>query len=65
MDQNILRQLIQDYCKQTGIKKSKIAEDIKETPNNFSRWLTGKRNYGPIREKQLIDWLKDRGVLNG
>lgn len=64
MDQNFLRQLVIDYCKQTGIKKGKIAKDIQETPNNFSRWLTGKRNYGPTREQQLVDWLKERGALN-
>ena len=62
MDQNILRRAIYEYVKNTGIKKSFIAASIDETPNNFSRWLIGKRNYNQEREKKLINFLIDRGV---
>lgn len=64
MDQNLLREIIKKYCEQTGLKKGKIAQDIGESQSNFSRWLTGKRNYGPIKENQIVIWLKERGVLN-
>ena len=47
------------------MKKKFIAQSIGENPNNFSRWLTGKRNYGPEREQQIIDFLIERGMLNG
>ena len=66
MDQNILREAINEYVKNTGIKKSFIANSIGETPNNFSRWLTGKRNYSKERENQIINYLINNGVdLNG
>lgn len=64
MNQDFLREKIYEYCNKYGIKKSQIAKEINENPNNFSRWLTKKRNYGNIREKQIIDWLLERGVLN-
>lgn len=66
MDQNILREQINIYVKNTGVKKSFIAKSIGESPNNFSRWLIGARNYSQKRENQIIEFLQDRGVdLNG
>ena len=65
MDQDDLRALIFQYVEETGIKKKNIALSIGENPNNFSRWLTGKRNYGPERKQQIIDFLIERGMLNG
>ena len=65
MDQNILRKAINEYVKTTGVKKKYIAQEIQESPDNFSRWLTGKRNYGEAREKQIIQFLQDRGVNYG
>lgn len=64
MDQNFLREKIREYIKNTGIKQYFIAAEIGETPNNFSRWLIGKRNYGKDREQQIIDFLINRGVLH-
>lgn len=63
MDQNILRQAIYQYVLETGTKKSFIAQSINETPNNFSRWLIGKRNYSEERENQLITFLQSKGVM--
>lgn len=65
MNQDDLRGLIFQYVEKTGMKKKFIAQSIGENPNNFSRWLTGKRNYGPEREQQIIDFLIERGMLNG
>ena len=62
MDQNVLRKAINEYVEMTGVKKKYIAQAIQESPDNFSRWLTGKRNYGETREKQIIQFLQDRGV---
>lgn len=64
MNQDFLRKTVYEYIKNTGIKQYFIANAIGETPNNFSRWLTGKRNYGKEREQQVIDFLINRGVLN-
>ena len=65
MNQDDLRALIFQYVEETRIKKKNIALSIGENPNNFSRWLTGKRNYGPERKQQIIDFLIERGMLNG
>ena len=65
MNQDDSRALIFQYVEETGIKKKNIALSIGENPNNFSRWLTGKRNYGPERKQQIIDFLIERGMLNG
>ena len=65
MNQNFLGEKIIEYVNQTGVKKKYIASCINETPENFSRWLTGKRNYGEQRENQIIDFLISRGVLDG
>ena len=65
MNQDDLRALIFQYVEETGIKKKNIALSIGENPNTFSRWLTGKRNYGPERKQQIIDFLIERGMLNG
>lgn len=65
MSQDDLRALIFQYVEETGVKKKNIALSIGENPNNFSRWLTGKRNYGPERKQQIIDFLIERGMLNG
>lgn len=65
MNQDDLRGLIFKYIEKTGVKKKFIAQSIGENPNNFSRWLTGKRNYGPERKQQIIDFLIERGMLNG
>lgn len=65
MNQDDLRALIFQYVEETGVKKKNIALSIGENPNNFSRWLTGKRNYGPERKQQIIDFLIERGMLNG
>lgn len=62
MNQDDLRRAINNYVNTTGTKKKYIAQSINESPNNFSRWLTGKRNYGQEREQQIIQFLKDRGV---
>ncbi len=64
MDQDYLRQQIHLLVKETGIKKSFIAQSINENPNNFSRWLTKKRNYGPERENQIKTFLIERGYLD-
>ena len=64
MDQDYLRQQIYLLVKETGIKKSFIAQSINENPNNFSRWLTKKRNYGPERESQIKTFLIERGYLD-
>lgn len=64
MDQQFLREKIREYIKDTGIKQYIIAKEIGETPNNFSRWLTGKRNYGDARKQLVINYLINRGVLN-
>jgi len=64
MDQDYLRQQIYLLVKETGIKKSFIAQSINENPNNFSRWLTKKRNYGPERENQIKIFLIERGYLD-
>lgn len=61
MNQDFLREKIIKLVKSTGIKKKYIAETIGENPNNFSRWLTGKRNYGPERKEQIINFLIERG----
>lgn len=61
MNQDFLREKIIKLVESTGIKKKYIAETIGENPNNFSRWLTGKRNYGPAREEQIINFLIERG----
>ena len=55
---------LNEYVEKTGMKKKFIAQSIGENPNNFSRWLTGKRNYSPEREQQIIDFLIERGMLN-
>ena len=65
MNQDFLREKIIEYVNQTGVKKKYIASWINETPENFSLWLTKKRNYGEQRENQIIDFLISRGVLNG
>lgn len=65
MNQDFLREKIIEYVNQTGVKKKYIASCINETPENFSRWLTKKRNYGEQRENQIIDFLISRGVLDG
>lgn len=64
MDQDYLRQQIYLLVKETGIKKSFIAQSINENPNNFSRWLTKKRNYGSERENQIKTFLIERGYLD-
>lgn len=65
MDQNMLREKINQYIADTDVKKKSIAAAINENPNNFSRWLTGKRNYGPERINQIIQFLYVRGYLYG
>ena len=64
MNQDELRKLIFQYVEKTGIKKKSIAQSIGENPNNFSRWLTGKRDYGSERKQQIIDFLIERGMIN-
>lgn len=63
MNQDILREKVKNYISVTGIKKKFFAEMINENPNNFSRWLTKKRNYGKEREKQIENLLIDKGWL--
>lgn len=62
MDQNVLREAINNYVSVTGIKKKFIAQELQESPDNFSRWLTGRRNYGKEKEQRVIDFLKNRGI---
>lgn len=63
MNQDILRKKIKEYLNSTGIKQKFFAEMIGENPNNFSRWITGKRNYGKEREEQIKKFLIDKGWL--
>lgn len=63
MNQDILRKKIKEYIISTGIKQKFFAEMIGENPNNFSRWITGKRNYGKEREEQIKNFLIDKGCL--
>ena len=65
MDQNLVRDKINQYLIDTDAKKKTIAFAINENPNNFSRWLTGKRNYGPERLQQVIAFLYERGYWYG